>query len=335
MALGVGKNKTFSTEQHSVLLRISKRLASKGYRAGSIFFIRLFALMRRNEYPGLLAMSKAYSADMDVSNSYFERIRYRIQLFEFLKSKPEPGSSKARSEGGEIEGAKTKYFVYWKQGFETAPAIVRACHRQLTEVLGSQLVSLSDENLNEYLELPVEVRDRCAKHVAHMSDIIRVGLLAKHGGVWLDATTWVAENPEEYLSRVSEQSGFFAYRWTNSRISSWLMVADSSNYVTATMYEALCAFWKENTKLVGYFMFHDLFECLYFSDPVFKKVVDSTPFEPAAERHILQRKYLFSPYDQDAVKQLLQDSPIQKITYKTGKHELPAGSTFEKLAQTP
>jgi hypothetical protein len=155
--------------------------------------------------------------------------------------------------------------------------------------------------------------------------------LAKHGGVWLDATTWVNENPSEYLRDMTKSSGFFAYRYSNTRISSWLISSHQGNYVPALLYEVLCNYWNEHSELIGYFMFHDLFECLYFADERFRAIVDASTFRDANPPHIVQREYLFQEFDQEAIDLILADHPIQKYTYKVGKRNIGPGTTFEHI----
>ena len=229
-----------------------------------------------------------------------------------------------------------KYFVYWAQGFDQAPPLVQMCVAQMRRVIPKdQLVELTAENLQEYLQVPEAVVAHTQEFRAHLSDIIRVGLLAKHGGVWLDATVWVDQDPSKFLADQVEPTGFFAYRYSQARLSSWLIASKPENYAVALLYEALCAYWESNSELIGYFMFHELFEVLYFSDQKFHVIVSGSPFVPADPPHRLQREKLFKPLDVAAIREILTTNPIQKLTYKPGKRDVSAESLFTLVQEKP
>lgn len=231
---------------------------------------------------------------------------------------------------------KTKFFVYWAQGFDQAPPLVQLCVAQMRRVIPKgQLVELTAENLHEYLEVPEVVVSRTQEFRAHFSDIIRVGLLAKHGGVWLDATTWIDQDPSAFLAKQIEPTGFFAYRYSQARLSSWLLASSPENYVAALLYEALCDYWSAHTELVGYFMFHELFEVLFFADEKFQEIVHGSPFISANPPHRVQREQLFNTLDVSAIREIVQTDPIQKLTYKPGKRQVSPESLFSMVQQKP
>ena len=87
-------------------------------------------------------------------------------------------------------------WVFWWQGKEAMPPLVRACYRQLTEY-NDGVVLITRDNIGEYLEVPDVIFDRLSSGTlspTHFSDIVRNMLLAKYGGLWVDATVWVPGN---------------------------------------------------------------------------------------------------------------------------------------------
>lgn len=83
-------------------------------------------------------------------------------------------------------------WICWLQGEENAPAFARALIENTRSLAGDHPVHVvSLDNIPEYVEIdPKHLTLFANKQMgpAHMSDIIRVALLAKHGGCWLDAS---------------------------------------------------------------------------------------------------------------------------------------------------
>lgn len=90
--------------------------------------------------------------------------------------------------------AKERIWVFWGQGKDAMPPLVLACYKQLIH-FNDNVTLLTNENASDYVSLPpiiyFKVRNRQLSW-AHYSDILRNTLLAKHGGMWLDATVWVS-----------------------------------------------------------------------------------------------------------------------------------------------
>lgn len=95
-----------------------------------------------------------------------------------------------------------RIWVFWGQGEENMPPLVKACYQQLTHY-NKNVMLVTNENVNRYITLPNIIIDKVNTGKiswAYYSDIIRNTLLAQYGGLWLDATVWVAgELPIEEL----------------------------------------------------------------------------------------------------------------------------------------
>ena len=101
----------------------------------------------------------------------------------------------------------------WLQGFEQAPPIVKACYNSLRQNLPDRKIKVIDnENWMEFVELPDYITRKWEKGripAALFSDLLRLELLIKYGGTWIDSTvlcTGVNENHNENdnLSRIGE-----------------------------------------------------------------------------------------------------------------------------------
>ena len=220
-----------------------------------------------------------------------------------------------------------KAFVYWNSGLDKAPKLVRTCVAQMRKVYGSKLVELSEANLSTYLPREPYLKRVLKLWPANYSDAIRVGLLARHGGVWLDATLYVNEDSTagNYFG-----SDFFAYRYNGPRIASWFMVAKPGSYQARLLYATMLDYWSRNRKLKNYFLFHDIFEVLYHLDPKFKQEFDAST-QLDARPSLNMHNQLWREYSEDDVQAALKARPVQKLTYKPGKKPHGAGTLYSRL----
>jgi hypothetical protein len=223
-----------------------------------------------------------------------------------------------------------KVFVYWEQGIEQAPPIVKACRARLREMCGPAVVELDRKSLRGLVRIPPSVRAHSPRQRAHFSDFARVALLREYGGIWVDATCLTVENLAEQFHDLTP-SGFFAFRYDGARISNWFLAAQPDNYITALMHEALREYWDRRDVEVSYYFFHEMFECLYHLDERFADVWDRTVNLSAHPPHDLQRA-MQEPYSADRLAELLAQSFVHKLTHKK---EPDPGSIFERLLSVP
>jgi hypothetical protein len=86
-------------------------------------------------------------------------------------------------------------WVYWQGDRAVYIDLCIATIRKYS--VGLNFTLLSDQNVREYLKLP-EVYSKLS--VVHRADYLRVALLHKYGGMWLDADTIVLKPLSKYIS---------------------------------------------------------------------------------------------------------------------------------------
>jgi len=256
-----------------------------------------------------------------------------------------------------------KIWFLWLQGLDDAPLIIKKCYDSwLRHNPGWQIIFLHEGNIAEHIDLP-------ARRVTNQafSDILRINLLAKHGGVWVDATCFCTKPLDEWLYDYT-QSGFFAFErpGPDRMISSWFMAADKYNYLTSTYQHIVNTYWDNNpkmhfienshwrflskymqrsapgiwfggfvTKLLKvhpYFWFHYLFEEIYSRNENFKEIWDNTPKISADIPHQLQFNGLFNPITDD-VKTAIDNktAPLYKLTWKFEPSQYKKGTIIDYL----
>ena len=89
---------------------------------------------------------------------------------------------------------RRKVWICWFQGMDSAPEIVKRCYASVREnITDREVVLLTEENYREYAPFPQEIQNKIDCGIikgAHMSDLLRLELLQKYGGTWIDATVF-------------------------------------------------------------------------------------------------------------------------------------------------
>lgn len=88
------------------------------------------------------------------------------------------------------EGPRT-IWLCWLHGLAAAPPLVKACYNSLKQLTGYSLVVIDNTNWREYVELPGYIVKKWEKGripAAMSSDLLRVELLIRYGGTWIDST---------------------------------------------------------------------------------------------------------------------------------------------------
>lgn len=171
----------------------------------------------------------------------------------------------------------------WLQGIEKAPEIATACYNSLKRnLLGYEIKVIDAENWKEYIELPEYIVKKWMKKQippALFSVLLRLQLLIKYGGTWIDSTVLCTLDSVSWTSQAAEpsvkfqvscaqkylDSDLFLFQYTpegttkDISISNWFISAHSNNEVLMTLRDMLFAYWKDYNCTLDYYIFHLFF----------------------------------------------------------------------------
>ncbi|WP_229071317.1 capsular polysaccharide synthesis protein [Actinoplanes sp. DH11] len=222
-------------------------------------------------------------------------------------------------------------FVYWAQGFEAAPPVVRACLAALKENNpGNRVHELTDANISAYVDVPGGLMEALDGNRTHFSDLLRLLLLEKFGGIWVDGTCLVSEPLRPHITRALERSSVFAFNYTGPYISSWFLAARPGSYVIHLWRAACFLWWEKRGELIDYFLMHHVFEMLYHLDDRFRAEWDAGLRLNSKPPHALQTVMLES-YDPDMYQTVMEGSFAHKLRYKYQPHELRSESYLARI----
>ena len=95
---------------------------------------------------------------------------------------------------------RTIWFL-WLQGLSSAPDIIKMClHSWRRENPDWNVVVLDETNLDQYTDILLDAEIKSRLSANWYADLIRLDLLNKHGGVWVDATCYCIQPLDLWLT---------------------------------------------------------------------------------------------------------------------------------------
>ena len=207
----------------------------------------------------------------------------------------------------------------WLQGIEKAPELVKVClASQKRFIRGKKFVIITSTNYRDYVELPAYIETMHQKGIipaAHFTDLIRLEILIKHGGTWIDST--VLCSGSDYLDEIMDCNlFFFQYKRKGNEgfagISNWFISAYSNNKLLMILRDMLLQYWKDYDCLMDYYIFH-----LFFG-LIAEKFPEEIAKMPKANsmRAIQMMQYLDKAFDVKLMEQLTAISCFHKLDYR-------------------
>ena len=189
---------------------------------GTFFPVVIHAL--RNRWPLWWIRSKA------IREVQLEDRAYRI-----LKKKYGSLISNPFDKSYLSEKVPKQIWICWFQGMENAPDLVKSCYKSVKrEFPDYKITVLTAQTIQQYVTIPEEILYKWNKGIinnANFSDVLRVEILSKYGGIWLDATVYCTGST---IKELIEKNPFFMYKSLSSieeniSSSSW-MIASTANH---------------------------------------------------------------------------------------------------------
>ncbi len=160
----------------------------------------------------------------------------------------------------------------WLQGLENAPEIVHACFNSLKRNIPDKEIKVIDaKNWKAYVKLPDFIVEKWEKKripAALFSDLLRLELLIKYGGTWIDSTV-LCTGFQDSSSKFQEflDADLFLFQYTKKgsvpvSISNWFITACTNNEVLMVLRDMLYAYWKDYDCTLDYYIFHLFFSML-------------------------------------------------------------------------
>ncbi|SIT97533.1 Capsular polysaccharide synthesis protein [Epilithonimonas bovis DSM 19482] len=291
-----------------IIQKYRKKLLSlkNDYQNKRSFFtiIKSFQFTISPYFPHVLNRNHA-----DILNLLKIKFRLLIQNYHNLHS----------SSGNKIEN---RLWVMWWQGYNSMPTLVKSCYNSIKKVYPNMdLVLITEENYKNYLQLPEHILQHVQNKnisLTHLSDILRMGLLSKHGGVWIDATIYLTGqidfHSKSFFS-IRQHKEYARYVLKGNKWTPYLL-ASSKNYKLATFaYDFLIEYWKIENKLIDYFLIDYIIAIAYETFPDVRADIDDLSFEYEGVYFMAEK--LNDKFDKFELKKNIINKLSYKNTYTT------------------
>lgn len=224
-------------------------------------------------------------------------------------------------------------WLCWFQGFENAPELVKSCRNSIYKHCRDfKIIEITSQNFYDYVDIPEFIIVKWKKGVisnTHFSDILRIYLLDKHGGYWIDSTVLVTgEIPDDIKA-----SSFFVFQslkpgrdGTSVFVSSWFMLGCKNHPIIKLTKILLENYWRKNNSLCDYFLLH-YFVC--FSCEKLNEYYEQMPCYSNSTPHILFF-HLEKRFDLEIYNSICNQTPVHKLSYK-GYEGYPTEDNFLKF----
>ena len=225
-------------------------------------------------------------------------------------------------------------WIFWGQGEENMPPLVKACYKQLTRN-NCNVTLVTSKNINEFLDLPQEVIDKvnCGKiSWAYFSDIIRNSLLTKYGGLWMDATVWAPHKLpiKEFMNyrffspgtRIVVNNRTINF-WSNFEWSwnGWCLWSNMTNYpIFSFVADMLTEIAIKEEVIPDYVTIDYLIYYAIRSHPTTHKDLEFSQTFNCKNRHTLA-SIMHEEYNEVQYKELIEDNFFFKLSFRAGWKE--------------
>lgn len=256
--------------------RIRNRIVmtAKSFRS-DLHFSLYFAFLRLgSELGGRLHMRKLSRIATEKKNRWTDN---------YLRKQLEPVYNQFENDHdiGHYE-PNAPIWVCWWDGEDAAPHLVKNCIQSIRKNAGGHQVNLlTKNNYRDYLDIPEFILDRVENEdmcLAHLSDYIRLALLAKYGGLWLDATIFCAYPLSEEMFRLPlftckgrtvDVDYYSDYKWTVFCIGGY-----RGNVFFRALQALLEDYWKSNRLAIDYLFLDHTIKLLCSTHETCGKLID-------------------------------------------------------------
>ncbi|HEX5776017.1 MAG TPA: capsular polysaccharide synthesis protein [Caulobacteraceae bacterium] len=182
-----------------------------------------------------------------------------------------------------------RVWMFWAQGLEDAPPLVRHCvtaWREKNPGWEVRLLSMADlPSLVAMDDVPAPP----ATSYQAFSDLLRVRLLAAHGGVWADPTCLPVRPLDHWLPPLM-QAGFFAFDRPHPErmLASWFLASEPGGVLVEKWAAACGRYLISERRPDDYFWLHYLFEWLVRNDRAVRRAWSRVPKVSADGAHYLK-----------------------------------------------
>lgn len=211
-------------------------------------------------------------------------------------------------------------WVFWWQGINEMPDIVRLCYQRLCEVnTNANVILVNRDNYMEYVDIPDHIVKKIGKQISitHFSDILRANLLYKYGGIWVDSTLYfIKQIPEEFFrmpffsikDKIKSSMSPARHRWTG-----FFICAKAGSCFIKQFVDCFNNYWSIKENLIDYLLIDYFLDIIYDQNIEFKTIINDMQY---TDYNVHCMDKVASNFDQAFCEDILQNNLFIKMSYK-------------------
>lgn len=172
-------------------------------------------------------------------------------------------------------------WIFWFQGWDqdTPWLINQVAKSWTTQNPGWNVIFLSKSNVLDYLEDPDSLFFNENICIQSRSDILRIELLHKYGGVWADATLFCMKPLDTWVHTTIQPTGVFLYRSNDEKyMLPFFIVSTKESYIITQMKKYMNMYWRQHTNKYDYFWINYVFKYLCLTNLKFNDCWNYTQY---------------------------------------------------------
>ena len=249
----------------------------------------------------------------------FLRKRYDYVIQKYKNYVPQ------RTENYLLDNTGVVWSMWW-QGEENAPETVKLCLASIRKHCGvHKFVIITKDNLHEYLDLPEHITSKVeAGYISftHLSDIIRVNLLAKYGGLWLDSAMFLANDlPDEVFATEYYTCKYIQSKY-NVRVPKckWVIGifgARRKSCLFCFIAEMFSEYLKTHNKFLDFYLTDQILVTAFYNIPEVYNEWEKIPYNNPEWFSLYEECKDGKEWNPEFFAELASSTTIHRLTYKS------------------
>lgn len=212
----------------------------------------------------------------------------------------------------------------WWQGYENMPLVVKSCYKSIQMHANNHpVILITERNYSKYVDFPEVIIQKLRDGIidlTHFSDILRMALLSKYGGIWMDCTLLIPLlDIDTFLPKEKFWSCHHYTKYNNVSRGGWtsfFFACGENNPLPAFILDMHLKYWKSRNNLIDYLLLDYVFAIAMFTVPCIHNMVKEVPMTKMGPLG----KLLNDEYTEKKWRKLCEDYNFHKLTYKIPLH---------------
>ncbi|WP_304129940.1 capsular polysaccharide synthesis protein [Phocaeicola plebeius] len=298
-----------------------KRFISNFILMASEFNLRIAIADYLYRIAYMLGIMNSCIGKLIVKNMHSTKTKYLKKEYYYLIEKYHKIEA-AKKISNETIKSESPIWVCWWQGKELMPEVTKICYETISKHSCHHPVILIDKtNFQNYVDIPGCILEKVKNGhitITHLSDIIRLCLLSKYGGIWIDSTIYLNQDIDAFIPI---ETPFYSYKHfpqdyniVRGKWSGYFIASGKNNFLISFIKEMIIEFYKKHNQLLDYLLMDYVFEIGYQQYSTSKAMVDRLPTEQCDMNYLLD--HIIQPYNEENYNIHIKPSKIQKLSYK-------------------